>query len=356
MKRTLIFLLIALFALGTVQNSEAAKGFEEQLKELVGKNAEGYIGPFATAFGTGMNSGLYHTGKVHGLLGFDVGIKLSVVTVSDEDTEFEFVFDNLYVAVPVGMVTDDTITINLNDVYPDKTAPTVFGSKDAVTLAPSGAEEALSKALDEGGMSEDDLNLFKGTSEWAAMLASMPPIIVAGTGFESIPLVVPQASVGLPFGTEVMLRYSPTIETDDFGDINFMGFGISHSLSQYIPIPLFPVAITAQYVSQKLEIGDLLESNHSSFGVRASMTVGLGFTLTPYVGLGFESSDLKVNYTFKDPNGELPDTDISLDLEGNNTTRFTAGVRFEMPFITINADYSLGEYSAIAVGLGLTLR
>lgn len=355
MKRIMIFFLVALFIVATIPQVKAA-GFEDQLKELVGKNAEGYIGPFATAFGTAMNSGLYHTGKVHSILGFDVGIKMSVVTVSDDDKEFEFYFGDLSVDLPAGMVPGDNITLDLNDVYPDKTAPTVFGSKDEVTLAPTGAENALGSALLEAGMTQQALDLFKGTPDWNALLESMPPILVAGTGFSSVPLVLPQASVGLPFGTEVMLRYAPTIETDDYGDINFMGFGINHSLSQYIPIPLFPVSITAQYVSQKLEIGELLESNHSSFGVRASMTVGLGFTLTPYVGLGFESSDLKVNYTFKDPAGNLPDSEVSLDLEGNNSTRMTAGVRLGLPLITINADYSMGEYSAIAVGLGLTLR
>lgn len=356
MKRILIIFLITLFTMSMATDAVAAKDFEEQLEELFGANAEGYIGPFATAFGTGMNSGLHHTGKVHGILGFDIGIKFSVVTVSDEDTEFEFFFDELKLDVPAGRVPGNNITIDLNEVYPEKTAPTVFGSKDAVTLAPTGAEDQLGASLLAAGMTEEALTLFKSTADWNTLLESMPPITILGTGFESIPLVIPQASVGLPFGTEVMLRYSPTIETDDFGDINFMGLGISHSLSRYIPIPLFPVSITAQYVTQKLKIGDLLESNHSSFGVRASMTVGLGFTLTPYVGIGFESSDLKVNYTYVDPAGVLPDSEISLDLEGNNSTRITAGVRLGLPLITINADYSLGEYSAIAIGLGLTLR
>ena len=128
LKRTLIIILVALFTTVSVPNAGAVD-FEEQLKKLVGENAEGYIGPFATAFGTAMNSGLYHTGKVHGLLGFDVGIKMSLVTVSDEDLEYDFFLGELDLVVPGMGLPGDNLTINLNQVYPDRTTPTVLEAK-----------------------------------------------------------------------------------------------------------------------------------------------------------------------------------------------------------------------------------
>ena len=57
MKAAILFFLTALF-LGAAVPTAGAVDFEEQLKKLVGENAKGYIGPFATAFGTAMSSGL----------------------------------------------------------------------------------------------------------------------------------------------------------------------------------------------------------------------------------------------------------------------------------------------------------
>jgi len=64
MRKTTTLFLTLLFMLSFV-GSVSAVDFQEQLQQMADENAKGYIGPFSTAFGTAMNSGLYHTAKVH---------------------------------------------------------------------------------------------------------------------------------------------------------------------------------------------------------------------------------------------------------------------------------------------------
>ena len=72
--------------------------------------------------------------------------------------------------------------------------------------------------------------------------------------------------------------------------------------------------------------------------------------LTVHVGAQFESSNMDL--TFK--TGGIGE-DITLELTGENEIRYTGGFRFTLfPFIGINADYSVGEYSAINVGLNFS--
>jgi hypothetical protein len=209
-------------------------------------------------------------------------------------------------------------------------------------------------------MTDDQFDLLFGNYDWQAASDSIPNLPkLRGIDFAALPFVMPQVSVGLIRGTEVMLRFMPSVDLGDMGEINFLGIGIKHSISQYIP--LCPVAISGQFVWQKLSIGDLLESKHTAFNIHASKTFGLGLTLTPYVGLGFESSTLDVSYTTEEPIGFPPNTipagtEISFSLDGENSFRALVGLRFALPLITLNVDYDIGEYSAISAGLGITLR
>ncbi|MEK7749163.1 MAG: DUF6588 family protein, partial [Bacteroidota bacterium] len=49
-----------------------------QLSKVAGKNAENYMSPFLSGLGADLNSGFYHSADLHGTLGFDVGIKMSL--------------------------------------------------------------------------------------------------------------------------------------------------------------------------------------------------------------------------------------------------------------------------------------
>jgi len=343
-----------------------AGNYGDELKKLGEENAKGYIGPFATAFGTGVNTGLYHTAKVHGWLGFDIGVKISAVKVPDEAKRYQFyVGDELRLNVDDLSLPNDLteITLDPSNIYPDREVPTVFGESSSRTIAPTGAEEEVVRALRTAGLSEDQIQDLRDSGDLNTIVARISPLH-SPVGFDlgTVPVVMPQVSLGLPMKTEVLARFLPeTVISKEIGGLSMFGFGVKHSISQYIPLSGFLVDISGQAVYQKLSLGDFVESTHIAFDVHASRKIGVGFSLTPFIGIGYEMSNIKVDYRIEvddpadpmfDRNGER----VSFELDGDNAVRLTGGVRIGLPLVTINADYSWGEYDAASLGVGLTLR
>lgn len=362
MKHTLLLFLVIAMLLPAVSY---AIDYEEELQKLAKENGKGYIGPFSTAFGTGMNSGLYHTAKTHGWMppGFDITMRMAVVTVPDEYKTFDFYVGSIPVSGDNFGMPDQDLMINLEDVYPDREVPTVFGEDQAGTIAPAndGAETALRNALLAEGKTQQEIDQIEGTAAWNNAITEInqnAPVFETpqGIGFDMLPVPIGQVSVGLPMESEVMLRLVPETDLGDAGSLSLLGLGIKHNLDQYIPIPMFPVSISGQFVWQKLELGDILTSTHMAANVHASKTFGLGLTVTPYIGLGWESSNLEINYTLDQPGNPYHGQDISFDLEGDNQFRATVGASFKIFLININADYSIGEFYAYTLGASITFR
>ena len=281
----IIAIIISLMFTATSFGQDSTSLLQQHIESIIGDNVENYMQPFATGLGTAINTGLYHTAKIHGIPGFDIGVRAIFIPIPDDA--------GTYFAKLTGK---DSVEVN-----------TVFGPKESLSGFPAGLD----------------------------------------IGF--IPFAVLHLSFGLPRGTEVNLRYLPSFETnDDIPKIELLGFGLSHSLNQYfpLPIPLLP-QLSVGYMYQTFKVEDLIESTHQAFNIRLSKSVPM---LTVHVGAQFESSDMDL--TFK--TGGIGE-DITLELTGENEIRYTGGFRFTLfPFIGINADYSVGEYSAINVGLNFS--
>ncbi len=170
-----------------------------------------------------------------------------------------------------------------------------------------------------------------------------------------LPLAVPQLSVGTLYGTAVTLRYLPDIQlSDEIGKLKYFGFGIQHNPSLWLPRPLLFNA-SVGFFTQKLKLGDLFESTATHIGLQASKSFGPGIlSFTPYVGIGWETSSMKFRYTFTSEDGTLV-LPVNFELEGDNTTRLTAGASLRIGIINLNADYSLGNTKTATVGLMLII-
>ena len=80
-----------------------------------------------------------------------------------------------------------------------------------------------------------------------------------------------------------------------------------------------------------------------------------------YGGLGFESSNLSMDYTFNNPlslnDGTNDDIKINLDFPGDNKFRKLIGARMRILFVDAYVDYNMGNSNnAINAGLGITFR
>ncbi len=252
-----------------------------------------YARPFGTSLGMAFNSASYHSAKVADFFGFSIGFKGMYILIPDDDLKFT---PNL----PAGYTANQSTA-------------TVYGNEGSSYYGPNG-------------------------------YIVYPP----GIDRSSLPVVLPQIA-GSFMGTEVMLRYLPSISLGDEEDLSMFGFGLKHSISRYIP--LVPVDISVQFLYNNLEITGVMEVSALAFNAHASKSFGL-FTL--YGGLQYESSTFDLEYVFTDPGNLDPlkaGQTIKVSIDGDNNFRGTLGGSLKLAVVVINADYSVGAQSVVSGGL-----
>ena len=299
LKRVLVSLaLLALVA------APAAAQIEDQISAYTGKNARGYLQPLADAFGADLNSGIFRTGHIK-KMGPSVRLELQIMSVlfGDDDRTFRAVTEQGFSP----------------EQY--REAPTVVGSVKAVSVE---NEVGTSYAF-PGGF---DLNSFA--------------------------LAVPQLRVGAVFGTEAIVRYfSIKLGDDDLGDLGFWGFGLRHSISQYLG-PVFPVDLAAGFLWQKLTLGEneqgdhLISSSAFSMGVQASRKFAK--VLVPYAGLSYDTHSMDVSYEREDDDLK---TTIDVDFEKTSMLHLTIGLMLDVPVLSMFAEYNIAGQSSFVLGIGL---
>jgi hypothetical protein len=311
MRRILPGLILILFFEGNAMAQSPTERLETLTRDLV----EPYVEPLITGFGTALGSGLFTSAKPHMPLGFDIGVRFMYVPFPEGAKYYD-------AKVLVYEVEGNTV-VETVIVIPD--APTVVGPDTTIGIDTTGGRVAV------------------------------PPELPPGFDMSALYLGVPQLSVGLPFGTEALLRYiSIPIEGDR---ISLFGWGFKYSLNRG-PLSLLPISISLQFVNQTLKAGDVLKSTTTSFNIHASKGIPL---LTFYTGIGMEWTSVKVNYelTYLRPNpetGELEEVIESIEhkFKGKNRTRFVIGASLNFFLLKLNFDYNIGKYNAFSAGASIS--
>ncbi|MFA4839707.1 MAG: DUF6588 family protein [Candidatus Neomarinimicrobiota bacterium] len=369
MKRGLKLNVCVFLALTFLFSLSLAQDFSmDQLKQLVDTNGKLYLQPLATAYGTAMNTGLYNTAKTHKLLGFDIQLKTGLgLAPASKTSETNYQFD--FSALPNIPLTVEgfSIVLDPDEVFSDKTTPNIIGGKAReFTVNRSYIETQLYNKIhtQDPTLTHDQIN-----SRISGMSAKISAAIDANVNMKSIPglksikgledlktipfpFPILQASIGLPFGLEPSIRLIPAFKVPGdigkaLGEISVFGAGLKVDLDQFIPIPLFPVDIAVQAYFQKMNIGELLSGTTTSFNLMTSKTI---LFLTPYLGVGKESSSFTASYKMDD--GSKQDFKV----KGKNNIRMTAGLNIKLLILQFNAEYSKGEYDAVGLGVGFALR
>lgn len=277
----------------------ASAQLEDNLSAYLGANAEGYLKPLQEAFGQALNSNFFTTAAIpaHGLH-LRVDVKAMSVLFNDTDDTFR-------ATTAGGFSPAQTVD-----------ASTVVGPTDAVTVSGDGGTQYV----------------FPG-----------------GFDLSSFTVAVPQLTVGTGAGTEAVLRYF-SINTGDseIGDVSFVGIGLRHSVSQYLPLP--PVDLAASIVYQNLSVGeDLLDATAWSFGVQGSRGLGM---ITPYAGLSYDRMSMQAKYTATVGAESQP---VDLDLESAGSLHATLGLEWSLGPIHINLAGDLAQRSGVSAGVGVGL-
>jgi len=359
MKRLTRGLSLLTFFIILVQPVFAQGDFQSQLQQLLGQNAKLYVQPLITSTGMGLNSGVYHTAKVHKMLGFDVNLNVNATAIPDAGKTYTFDTSSLQNLTFTFTNPQDNsnvnVTLDASQVYPSlEGASTLFGPNETQAIDPnkSYAENTIvTQIANQTGMTEAQVRAQMGSNinNKVDQIPSVP--VPPGFNIPAMPTTSLQASVGLPFGTEAQLRYVPsTAINKDLGDFGLLGIGARISLDQFIPVPFFPVDITAGAFYQDLKLGPV---NIKSNIIHAEVGKSIPF-ITVYGGFGLESSKLKASYDYTAADGTVVPVDISVD--GENGFRTTVGFRLKLFLLSINADYNIGKYNTYNAGVGLTFR
>jgi len=310
---------------------ELLESYGEASQHDINLLAKEYLRPYGTILGANLNAGWYTSAAPHKLLGFDISVMAS------------------YTKVPSSQRTFDVNKLDLS----------FFELANANHIAPTMSKELPSsqlpelKAIDDPTGTYSQFTLPNGIDEASIMIT---PMI--------------QASVGLPFNSEVMVRLMPEVELDNYGSIKLWGIGLKHSLKDYIPfvkrVPFLQLSVLGAYtnfngtlvmpdVDPYLSNGEVRIDSKAYTG---RVLVGANFPMIAfYSGIGYGSANSDFNIAGNLDNGLTTiDGDIIALNYKEDGFDFNIGTRLRLGILGIFVDYSVGDYKMITAGFGFNFR
>lgn len=338
MKKILLPLLTLIISF-SAKAQDGPEGILFASKQDANRLTNAYINPAMKGLIYGMNNGWYHTAKVHKKFGFDITIGFNGSIVPSKDEIFSL--SNLNsINQPTGNITSATVAGSEND-----------GSQATVTFQENGIT-------------------YTGTFE-------MPGGIKEDLPLNAVPAPAIQASMGLPFKSDIILRYVPKVGSDDVKGSLF-GIGLKKEITSWFgPMDKTPlhVSLLATYSTMGVDYNIVDENPNDNIEIENgkvdfdlnSYTVqaiaSLNFPIiNVYGGVGYtggtSSLDMTGRYTLS-YNASLNQRTLTnpLNLDSNASGfKATLGTRLSLGFFKIFADYTLQEYNAINAGIAFSFR
>ncbi|MDZ7648103.1 MAG: DUF6588 family protein [Cytophagales bacterium] len=298
---------------------------------------EGYVAPVMKGLGSGLNQGWYNSAKTHKPFGVDFTITTSLIYVPDADLLYK-VDNNALQEVKLtsydGQPVSPTGSGNV---------PTIFGPEKTPTY-----EITASGTTFDGPPGLD----LEGTIKLA----------------NALPVPMYHLGIGLPKGTDLKVRFSPTLEIDQL-KFSLLGFAVMHDVKQYIPgIKALPFDLSAfvGYTNMKVEQGIEATTGQNQKAVVAFNSTNIQaiiskkisvLTLYGAVGYNFAKSSLDMKGTYDlDDDGTVDATDpVNLDFSTSGP-RITGGLRLKFAVFTLHGDYTLAKYNSLSAGFGIYVR
>ncbi|PCH53416.1 MAG: hypothetical protein COC22_02815 [Flavobacteriaceae bacterium] len=339
--KKLTFLLLAI----VVSISAKSQDLDALLK--AGDDAsllfQNYMEPVMDGMTYSLNDGWVTTAKTHKKLGFDLTINVSTSIVPNSSRTFQFnATDYKYLSLQSG----------------NSEIQTVMGGNNTTKI---------------------DVRIPYSNGNFKITEINMPDGLGGDLPLNAVPSPMIQASVGIPFSTDISIRFLPKINTNDV-DGNLFGAGIKHNLMQYFgPLDKLPlnVALFVGYTTitstYNLQNVSTLDGNNqevdfklNAFTIQAVASLDFPI-ITLFGSLGFDkgNSTLKVKGSYKlvyidaTTNISLPPITVNNPINMNfNTNGFrgTLGARLNLGFFKIYGNYTIKEYNTISTGISFSFR
>jgi hypothetical protein len=326
-----------------------------------------YLTPYANIFGADLNAGWYNSAKPHKLGGFDVTFTANTAWAPPSARTFD-------ASKITGLSPEAHWIKNASGNF---ISPTIAGKLNAEVPT---------------------LQYIKNVAGTDVKLAEFK--LPKGTGVNMLPLPMAQLTIGLPFGTDVSVRYLPTIALGKGGNIGLWGVGGRHSIIQHIPalksLPILDITAQGGYTkltsSTNLDYGPdkLVAADHNlvtdanQFAdqklemVASAWTANLIFSETLpiisfYQGIGISSSTVNLglngNYPFPSiatsgsfigqpvvTNADIIADPVQFEMKNTKDLRLNAGLRIKLGLLTIQFDYTKANYAVFTTGIGISFR
>ena len=340
MKSRLLYFVLIFYVNSHSQNINGVENFILASQEDQEILVQQYFDPLFNVLQVSMGEGWVKSAKTHKKLGFDFTFSLSAINIPESDLSFSnLIFNNL----------SSTSTHS----------PTIFGTESSgsylVEFYPPDSDYSMSTSFEIPNGHNDLLTR------------------------ERVLLPNLQFSIGIPFKTDLILRYMP--ETINKGaKFKSMGLGVKHSVSQYFKAfkatPFnFSILANSSRLKGGYNFGDNsqipgedqsvdLEVINYGFGVMGSLDLKLvslyasimkvhsksSFNISGVYELNYETSSDEigaVTFQVEDP--------VSIN-NNLNFLRKNIGLAFNFAFYNLFVDYSFQEYNSINLGVSLGIR
>jgi hypothetical protein len=313
------------------------------------KYLQKYLEPFGRGEIMNMGRGWTNTARVHKFLGFDININAQLAIVPTDKQSF--VFNNA-----------DYSTFKLTNGASSGTAQTFLGDTTHLGLSVSTTVQGhnVSYNFNTPGGIGMDMKKFLSVAV--------------------VPLPVAQIGIGLFKHTELKVRYFPKTDLGNSGTkVGVAGAAIQHEFTNYLPFlgkaPLLHISLLAGYNSVNVVYAltnstvqgsdQRAELNISAFSAQAIATLKLALfeiTYSPGFVSGKSDASMKGTYTFnyKDNSSGATFSNTVVDPIALNYTNSgftnTFGLRINLLFLKVFADYTFANYNTAGAGVAFSFR
>jgi len=339
---TLILISFTIFSF-----SLKAQKLDETLSYLSSDAAKSYVAPIINGFGSNLNSGWFAYPPDPDRLGFTARLRIvgNGTFFSSDDKTFKSTGTFRFTSSQVDAILANSGITQGSSGYSN--AKSELLAKDwAVSFSgPTiiGSENEYFKVKYEGGtVGGQQINPYEET---------IKDVYGYLDGLKVFPSANIQLTLGTVMGTNLVVRWFPSMDIQDLGKFKFYGFGLIHNTNVWLKHKL-PVDISVGGYYQSLDVGDVFESSATKFGIYASKTIGGALAFVPYIGLSTESSKTSVSYDYEYDTPVGPETaNVKFDLEGENSVAFTVGFSVKLFVVNLNVDYKAAKTGTLTAGL-----
>ena len=243
---------------------------------------------------------------------------------------------------------------------PSGSLPTVFGEGGDKQL-----NFSFSESVDGNEVEYDRTLSFPGGLKDELPLRTVPATIV-------------QASVGVIFDTDSLIRFVPTMEMQG-STFSLTGFGLKHNIMQYFgPLDKLPLNVSVlaaiSKASFEYDLSDSTFGGNSSnrkmtfeadtFTLQALASIDLPI-ISAFAGLGYNAGDSQFDvsgdYSIDYEVAGLPtisrilEDPIRISSEASGVMGII-GARLNLLFLKIFANYTIQEYNTLTAGISFNFR